>query len=99
MKAMLHSALSTRARFLLARDGRDSYLGGVHLGRELVLPELYLSLDGGGNLSIDYNAVGSRTIYRESGSHKPLTSSPPRVLQETLTILGRYTVLDDLSAV
>lgn len=99
MKEILHAALSTRARFLLARDGSDAYLGGVHLGCDLVLPELYLSLDDSGALSIDRNVGDLQTIYMESGFRKPLSSSPPRVLQEALTILGRYTVLDDLSAV
>lgn len=99
MNDLLHAALSARARFLLGRDGRDSYIGGVHLGRELILPEIYLSIDDSGTLSIDYNAIESQTIFMESGRRRVLSSSPDRVLQEILTILGRYTVLDDLSAV
>ncbi|MGD9726306.1 MAG: hypothetical protein AB7V39_07910, partial [Nitrospiraceae bacterium] len=67
MNQMLHAALSTRARFLLNRDGHDSWVGRVHLGKELVLPEIYLNLDDKGTLSIEYNAVGSRTIFEETG--------------------------------
>jgi hypothetical protein len=99
MNRLLQSSLSTRARFLLARDGKESILGGIHLGRELVLPELYLSLDDKGTLSIEYNSVESQTIFRESGSGSVIESSTVRVLHEILSLLGRYTVLDDLSAV
>ena len=99
MSRFLQASLSARARFLLTRDGHDSYISGVHLGRELVLPELYLSLDDKGTLSIEYNSVESQTIFMESGLRTIISTSAPDVLRSVLTILGRYTVLDDLSAV
>ena len=99
MSRLLHKSLSTRARFLLARDGKDSWIAGTHLGRELVLPELYLTLHARGTLSIEYNSTESQVILMESGAKDVLIASPTHVLHGVLTILGRYTVLDDLSAV
>ena len=99
MTSLLHAALSARARFLLGRDGHTSKISGVLLGAELVLPDLYLNVDGKGILSIDYNSVEAPSVFVETGEGVVLHTSPTWVLQDILAILGRYTVLDDLSSV
>lgn len=96
---MILSALSKRARFLLNRDGKDSWVSGVHLGKDLTLPEFYLSVDEKGTLTIEYNSVEAPMIHMESPNGTVIRTSRIEVLEAVLTELGRYTVLDDLSSV
>ena len=95
----IEKLLSERARFLLERDGKSSWLGGVNLGMDLVLPDYSLNVDFKGNLDIEYNAVESFTIYKEAADGTVITTSATRVLYSLYAYLGRYTVLDDLSHV
>ena len=99
MTRSLTIELSHRARALLARDGRDAIVGGIHLGRDLTLLELYLVVDQQGTLTVEANALLGDVIYMENPNRTPIRTSPNDVLEEAIDVLGRHLVLEDLADV
>jgi len=97
MMRSLSNDLARRARTLLEHDGRDSVVSNIHLGRDLTLKELYLCVDEKGTLVIETNTLNPVTVYTESPTGVIITTSPDNVLEDTIEMLTRHMVLDDLA--
>ena len=95
----LSNELSRRARMLLSRDGHEANVGGVRLGRDLVLPELYLTVDEKGTLTVETNDLPTAMLYMESPNGAIISSSPNEALEWAVCYLSKHMVLEDMAEV
>lgn len=95
----LSNELSRRARMLLSRDGHEANVGGVRLGRDLVLPELYLTVDEKGTLTVEENNLTTAMVYMESPHRTILRTSAEATLEWAIAVLSKHMVLEDLAEV